>query len=491
MDVLRAFEKLRVAANRAFLGDGLRARAARGGAWLGSGSFAEQVSRFARNMLLTRLLAPNAFGTMAIVLSSQALISSFTDVGVWPALIQNPRGGEDRYLNAAWWFGMCRAVFIYVLIFLAAPWISGFYGNADLSKLLRVALLGIVLDGMLSPRAKLAQKEMKFSRWTLISNGGAICGVILTIALSFVLRDVWALAIGYCGENAFRCLFSYILCPGLPSLKWDKQAFQDLMKFSKGMVGLSFLNLVFARSDIFVLGKLYSPGALGLYTMAVFLVQAPSGFIVNMLSTTLLPAFSHVQSDKERLNRMLSEVTSWVILLGLPAVAMIWLCGSSLLTITYGARYAASSAALVLAAGVALLNTLNSQVTILFYAAGRPALHRRAVAASAVVMIIAIYPACKYLGLVGGQIAALLAIAASYLLQIVRARSITGLSLLQYGRALVPATLVSAGIVAVGVGVSLLGLATRPLDNIAVAFAACIVAYALSVPVLIKTRQIA
>jgi O-antigen/teichoic acid export membrane protein len=491
MDTIKIYERVKATVNRTLLGEGLRAKAARGGAWLGSGSFAEQVSRFARNMLLTRLLAPSAFGTMAIVLSSQSLVSSFTDVGVWPAVIQNPRGEEDAYLNAAWWFGMFRAVFIYAVVFVAAPWISGFYGNADLSPLLRVALLSIVLDGMLSPRAKLAQKQMKFGRWAIISNGGAICGVVLTIVLSFVLRDVWALAIGYCGENAFRCLFSYILCPGWPSLTWDRHAFQDLMTFSKGMVGLSFMNLIFARTDIFVLGKLYSPAALGLYTMAVYLVQTPSGFIINMLSTTLLPAFSHVQADRERVNRMLSEVTSWVILLGLPAVAMIWICGSSLLTVTYGARYAGSAGALVLAAGVALLNTLNSLVTTLFYAAGRPALHRRAVAASAIVMMIAIYPACKYMGLVGGQMAALLAIAASYLLQVVRAREITGFSLLRYGRAIVPATIMSAGILLVGAGAGFLGLTARPIGNIAIAAAACLLAYLLCVPTFARTREIA
>lgn len=491
MEAMSVFVKLKAATNRAFLGEGLRARATRGGAWLGSGTFAEQASRFARNMLLTRLLAPSAFGAMAIVLSSQALISSFTDVGVWPAVIQNPRGGEDRYLNAAWWCGMVRAVTIYVIVFTAAPWISRFYGNPDLSKLLRIALLSIVLDGMLSPRAKLAQREMKFSRWAIITNGGAVCGVILTIILSFILRDVWALAIGYCGENAFRCLFSYILCPGLPSLKWDRAAIGDLMKFSRGMVGLSFFNLIFARSDIFVLGKLYSPAALGLYTMAVFLVQAPSGFIVNMLSTILLPAFSHAQSDKERVNRMLSEVTSWVILLGLPVVAMIWLCGSSLLSLTYGARYAASAGALVLAAGVALLNTLNAQVTILFYAEGRPALHRRAVAASAIVMSLSVYPACKYFGMAGGQVAALLAIATSYLLQVTRAHKVTGFSIFQYARAFIPAVLVSSGILVVGMAVHVLGVATRPLHNIVVAALACILAYVLTVPAFIRIRRLA
>ena len=484
-------DRFKIAANRVLLGESLRAKAARGGAWLGSGSFAEQVSRFARNMLLTRLLAPSAFGAMAIVLSSSSLVSSFSDVGLWPAVIRNPRGGDDAYLNAAWWLGMGRAIGIYALIFAAAPWVSSFYGMPDLSMLLRVALLSVVLDGMISPRSKLAQKEMKFGRWAFISNGGGICGVVLTIILSFVLRDVRALAIGYCGENAFRCLFSYILFPGLPSLKWDSDAIRDLLKFSKGMLGLSFLNLIFARTDIFVLGKLYSPEALGIYTMAVYLVQTPSSFLINILGVTLLPAFSHVREDTERGNRILSEVTSWIILLGLPAVVMIWQCGSSLLTVTYGARYAAAAGALAVAAGVTLLNTLNSLVTNLFYAAGRPALHRRAVAASAIIMLITIYPACKYLGLVGGQAAALFAITVSYLLQLDRAREITGLLVLRYGKALVPATLMSVGVLVTILGARALGLTTGPLEGIAVAAVACAIAYVLCIPVFARIKGLA
>ena len=94
-------------------------------------------------------------------------------------------------------------------------------GSQNLSALLRVTLLGTLFDGAMSPRSILPQKEMKFGRWMAISNGGAICGVILTVVLSFVLRDVWALAIGFGSENAFRCLLSYILYPGLPSLGWD------------------------------------------------------------------------------------------------------------------------------------------------------------------------------------------------------------------------------------------------------------------------------
>jgi O-antigen/teichoic acid export membrane protein len=84
-------------------------------------------------MLLTRLLAPSAFGTMAIVLSSSSIVASFTDVGVKAAVIQNPRGVEEGYLNVGWWLGMGRAICMYVIIFAAAPWVSRFYGIAELS----------------------------------------------------------------------------------------------------------------------------------------------------------------------------------------------------------------------------------------------------------------------------------------------------------------------------------------------------------------------
>ena len=355
------------------------------------------------------------------------------------------RGHEKEYLDAGWWLGLGRALITYLIIFAMAPLVAHFYGFADLSALLRITLLGTLFDGAMSPRSALAQKHMKLGRWMVISNGGGICGVILTVVLSFLIRDVWALAVGFASESAFRCLFSYILYPGLPSFSWKRDVVRDLYGFSKQAFGLSFLNLIFSRADIFVLGKLYPATELGLYSMGVALILTPSTFITNMLAQTLFPAFTHVQNDKERINRILIEVTSWMVLLGLPGVAVIWLCGRSLLSVPYGARYVAAAAPLAVAAAVVFLNLLNVVITCVFTAVGRPALHRRAVAASAVVMLIAIYPACKLLGTVGGQVAALLAIIVSYLLQVIRMRALTGLNLLRYGRTVLPAALGSSG----------------------------------------------
>ena len=489
MDLTRFYTSAMGYINRLMLGENLRAKITRGAVMLGSASLGEQASRFARNMLLARLLAPGAFGTMAIVMSSASIVGSLTDVGLRVSVIRNPRGREPAYLNAAWWLAMGRSFGVYAICFVMAPWVARFYGNLELCALLRVALLGALLEGAMSPRSCLPQKEMTFGRWAAITNGGAVCGVVLTVILSFVLQNVWALAIGYCSENVFRCLLSYILCPGLPSFGWDRDAARDLLSYSRGAYGLSFLNLIFTRTDIFVLAKLYSPTALGLYTMAVYLVQTPTGFIQNMVGSTFVPAFAHVQADHKRINRVLLQATSWLIVLGLPVVLVIWLFAPSILRVTYGVRYMKSAAPLTVASAVAFISILNGVITDVFSALGRPALHRRAVAASAVIMIVAIYPACKTLGVIGAQIAALAAIGVSYLLQIMRVRTLTGLDLARYGRAFIRAGLVCAVLFCGNLCIRSLRLAEGNAVQIVFGLCAFLLAYGICVPHVLRLKE--
>jgi O-antigen/teichoic acid export membrane protein len=479
MNFSRFYDRARAIIDGVLLGDGLRAKALFGGVWLAGGSVAEQAIRFARNMILARLLAPGDFGTMAIVLSAASLIDTLTDVGVRGAIIQNPRGSEDVYLNASWSLGMGRAVGTYVLIFALAPWIASFYGRVELTALLRVALLSSIFNGAMSPRSILPQREMKFARWTAISNGGGISGVLLTVILSFFIRDVWALAIGYSAENAFRCLLSYVFCPGLPSLKWDWRAARELLTYSRGVFGLSFLNIIIGRADVFVLARLFSSTDLGLYTMGVSLVMTPLSFITSMMGQVLFPALARVQEDTERLNRISIEVTSLLSLLLLPAVVSVSLCAPSLLRVFYGARYAAASVPLCVASAVVFFTVVNGPFTLVLLATGRPALHRTAVVVSACVMLVAVYPACTILGTGGGQFAALLAAIAGFAYQIIRMRALTAMDLRRYGSVFVTPALASAAILGVVFAIRLLGLMTSAASDIAICGVSCLAVYAL------------
>ncbi len=433
---------------------------------MGLGSLAEQSVRFGRNMLLTRMLAPEAFGLMAMVLSAATLIQVLVDVGAREAIVQNPKGSEEGHVVAAWWMTVGRALSIYGMVYVLAPLAARFYGHAELTALARVAILSIVFDGLMSPRAIVAQKEMKFAKVAAIDNGGSICGVLITVILSFYLRDVWALVIGFCSENAIRCILSFIVCPFRPRIPKDLAAFRDLLRFSRGMVGLTLLNFIFSRADIFVLGKLYSSADIGLYSMAVYLVQTPVTFLVRIITQTLFPTFSHIQDDPDRGNRILLKAMSATLLVGLPGLVFVAYCGRSLLTVVYGPRYGAASIALILAAGAALLNVLNSQITMVFYAQGLPQLHRRAVAAMAALVIVFTYPLTKEFGLWGAQLAVLIAIAVGYLLQVERVRKVTGLKLSEYRKNFAVPITISLFAVFACLAAKSAGLLLRPLPTI-------------------------
>jgi lipopolysaccharide exporter len=472
-----------------FSGEDLRAKVFRGGAWLGSGSVTEQVFRFGRSMLLTRLLAPEAFGVMAVIMSASTAIHTITDIGIKEALIQNPRGTEEHYMGAAWWLALGRAVTLAFLVCLFAPLIAKFYGNSEMTPLLRVSTLAVVFDGAFSSKAYITIKQMKFSKWATINHGGGIIGIVITVILSFLIRDVWALVLGLCSESAVRCTLSFIVCPYLPSFSWDKEAMQDLLRFSKGLFGLTFLNLVFARTDIFVLAKLYPAAQLGLYSMAIYLAQTPVGYIMNLLGQTMLPTFSQIQNDLSRVNRIILQVSSLLLFLGLPALVFVFFCGHSLLALVYGQRYSAATAALIAACAVGLVNLLNSQITVVFYGKGRPQLHRRCVMIMALIMVIITYPFARWFGLVGGQLACLVAVIAGYLFQLARIRGLTSLDLSRYGKSFPIAAGISLSVAAVCLSTRLSPALRRPIPIIIFGVLGCLLAYGFSAALFLRNNR--
>jgi len=447
------YSRLRRSISAVFTGHHLKAKVFRGGAWLATGNVTEQGFRFARNLILVRLLAPSAFGTMAVVLSASSLLQTCTDIGVREALIQNPKGDKPEYVGAAWWMAFSRAVAIYCFIFLIAPLVGSFYRNPELSPLLRVAVAAGLFEGAISSRAYVALKELKFKKWVIINHAGAICGIAATIILTFFLRNVWALVLGACAEGAARCILSFVVCPFLPPTKWDRDAFRDLLKFSRGQFGLSFMALVYLRTDIFVLAKLFSSAQVGVYTMGIYLAQVPTSFALMLLGNLMVPAFSKIQGDNARTNQIVLKVGEIVLLLGMPAIAFAFFAGRPLLSVIYGDRYALAAGPLFVAAIVAVITLVNSQATGVFYANGRPQLHRWCVAATSIVMIVITYPLARFLGPIGGQIACLVAMSVGCGLQLSRLHHMTGFDLKGYLRPLTQ----SAGAAAIVVGVSLLG----------------------------------
>ncbi len=277
--------------------------------------------------------------------------------------------------------------------------------------------------------------------------------------------------------------------PVPPLLNWNTAAIRDLLRFSKGLFGLAFLNLIFARTDIFVLAKLYPAAQLGVYSMALYLAQTPVSYLMNLLGQTMLPTFSHIQGDDSRIGRILIQISSLIIFLGIPALVFVIFCGHSLLTIVYGSRYGVASAALIVTCAVALVNLLNGQITTVFYARALPQLHRRCVLIMAAMMIVLTYPFARWFGLVGGQLACLASVLVGFSFQLIRVRDLIGLALSSYVKPALLAAGISLSVAAVCLVARMSPSFARPLPTVMFGILGCSIAYGVSAALFVRRTR--
>jgi PST family polysaccharide transporter/lipopolysaccharide exporter len=469
-------------------GQDLKHRAARGSVWLATGSGTEQALRLLRNVILARLLAPQDFGMMAIILAINMAFETFTEIGIQYAIVQNPKGQEQTYLNGAWWLAVVRALGLYALAFLAAPWVAQFYGNPGLVPLMRVALLTILLNGIFSPRAHVALKQMNFKRWAMLQNGGGICGILTAVLLALLMPGVWALVLGFVTEATARCLLSHLLCPFKPGFHFDRESLQALLQYSRGMFGLPILSFVFTQADIFVVAKLFPSAEVGIYSLAVSLAQTPFGLFGPLVGQVVGPVFSQIQSEYERANKIILAITSVVALVGLPLLFCGALYGGSLLRVLYGGSYARASLPFALAFGTAMLQIVSVPVVSFYFMTGRPSLHRFFTLIRVALIIILIYPAVRWFGPAGATGAALVSMAVAFIFQIGRLRQITNLGLWQYARVFLPPLAGSVCVLVVWVATHKL-FPSQPVANLLLAAIGCLLAYMFALGVFLKSSK--
>jgi O-antigen/teichoic acid export membrane protein len=209
------------------------------------------------------------------------------------------------------------------------------------------------------------------------------------------------------------------------------------------------------------------------------LVQAPAGFVVNLLVQITLPAYSAVQEQNARINVLFLRTTGLLFALGFPALTFLFFCGKALLGLAYGPQFRVMSNCLLLAACVAVLNIHNTIPTTIFYAKGRPQLHRRAVASMAIIVAVLVYPASHFLGAAGAQVGCLIAIAVGYCSQLLRLRSLTEFSFPAYFRKALPPASIAAVVFAICLVAAQWPALRQPGMSVALGIAGSGICYAL------------
>lgn len=267
--------------------------------------------RMISNMILTRLLLPEAFGLMAVVSVLTIALALLSDLGIGQNVIVHRRGGEPAFLNTAWTVQVLRGLLIWSLAIIAAGAIAimagqGFfapdtvYVDPRLPAILIAGSFGVVMQGFESTRVHEARRNLQLRRLTEIEFAVQLTGLAVTIILALNWPSIWALVIGSVASAFFKMVASHLVLPGHANrLGWDWEAWGEIFRFGRWIFISSLVGVLFTTGDRLILGGLVDARLMGLYAIAALLLSVFQSAVNTLVGAVVFPALSELaRSDR-------------------------------------------------------------------------------------------------------------------------------------------------------------------------------------------------
>lgn len=330
--------------------------------------------RLFSNLLLTRMLFPEAFGLMALVTTVLVGLHLFSDIGFGPNIIQNKRGDDPNFLNTAWTLQIIRSSIIWVATVVLAVPAAHFYNQPALVGLFPVVGLTTLIDGFQSTSVYTLSRHLNVRTLQLLGLTQQVISITVMLLWARVNPSVWAIAAGSIAGSLFRLTWSHLILPDSKNrLRWEPEAVRELISFGKWIFFSTAATFLALQADRLILGKLIPLEVLGTYSIALGLAELPKNLISNLSSNVVLPAISKM-TDRPRpeLRQSILKHRQLILLGAAVMVALLASFGDVVVRVLYDNRYAQGAWILPLLAFGLWPNILHESIRQALIAVGQP-----------------------------------------------------------------------------------------------------------------------
>lgn len=293
-----------------------------GVAWTTVQRFASLLLAFVANLVLARLLSPDDFGCIALLMVFISLSQIFVDGGFGAALIQKKEPTQEDYCTIFYW-NLLLAIGLYFLLFFFAPVIARYYDIPILKDILRVQGLIIIIDSLGLVHKNNLRKTLQFKKLSLIVLGANFVAVVAAIAMAYNGFGVWCLVAQQLLISGMTTVLFWFFNRWKPSLLFSKKSFKELFGFG-GFILLSNMIVTFTNEvQSLIIGKLYTARDVGLYSQARKFESIMSNTASTVVNQVTFPLFSKFQDDLVQLQIILRRITKVMAFVVFPAMILV------------------------------------------------------------------------------------------------------------------------------------------------------------------------
>lgn len=262
-----------------------------------------QVVSFIVSIVLARILAPEAYGTIALITVFTNILQVFVDSGLGNALIQK-KDADDLDFSTVFFANIAVCLFLYVGVFLCAPAIASFYNDNSLVAIVRVLSLTIVISGVKNVQQAYVSKKLIFKKFFFATLAGTVGAAVVGIVMAQKGFGVWALVAQQLFNLTVDTIVLWMTVKWRPKLMFSFKRLKKLFSYGWKLLVSALLDTTYENVRQLVIGKIYSSADLAFYNKGK---QFPNLIVTNIntsIDSVLLPTMSNEQDNKVRVRDM-------------------------------------------------------------------------------------------------------------------------------------------------------------------------------------------
>jgi len=252
-----------------------------------------QLLRLGSNLIVTRLLAPEMFGLMAIVYVVIHGIGMFSDLGIWAFIVRHKDANNEKLLDTVWTMQVVRGWIMFFLIAIFAGALvciskvlyinlDGVYGDEQLPSLLIIVGLTAIVSGYKTMAPAIESRKLNRGRLEVIDLIAQICGISVMLVLAWYFRSIWALVSASIVATIVNVALTYKFFLYRHHLAWNKEIVKEVFAFGKWIFIASALTYLAQQGDKLIFASHISAAELGVYSIAVMLIGAIEGILEQL-----------------------------------------------------------------------------------------------------------------------------------------------------------------------------------------------------------------
>lgn len=387
----------------------LSAKVHKGTIWVSIATICARGLNVLSAIILARLMAPKEFGLMAVIMAIIAFSQGTTQTGFESALIQKQERPDD-FLNTTWTFELLRHLILFLIIFLAAPFLASFFNDPSAVTILRVTSMILVFQSLRNIGVVYFRKNLDFKNQFLFEIVPMIANICVVIPLAFFLKNVWALVWASLATSIVTCCISYIMHPYRPRVDFNIRRASNLFTFGKWILGESILGMIREQGITMFVGKFLGIQTLGFFNRAVVFSSMILQQIILIVWKVGYPAYSQLQYHPERFKQVFLKTLQLLTFIGIPMAGGLFVLSYDFVHLFLTDKWLNIVPLMQILCLQAMFNIINTPAEITFQASGNPGIGTKISTFGVIILAITVYPLTVYYGVTGTVISLFLSV---------------------------------------------------------------------------------